>query len=194
MKTYVINLPEDTERKTSVERQCGFIGLDTVYTYEKPSGDRALDCFMSHRKIWEMPHEEPYLVLEDDVGFVDPIHFKEDLKTAMEALPEKWSILFLGGVPVNHNISWKPPIHLLDGILYGTHAYVANPAERDTVLSIWPVKEVDVTLSRQMPPGSRFLTTKLLATQLDIEAVGRPLRSKQNAMEIRYKHAFPHTG
>lgn len=87
MKTYVINLPKDKERRKFQERQLQHLNIDYEIvdatsvndidqkTYDKhrddwqrPLRNVEVACYYSHRKLWEKSIEldQPILILEDD--------------------------------------------------------------------------------------------------------------------------------
>jgi len=87
MKTYVINLPKDSERKVFQEKQLQNLNIDyeiinavstndiSKQTYKKhkndwqrPLRDVEVACYYSHQILWReiIKEEEPALILEDD--------------------------------------------------------------------------------------------------------------------------------
>jgi hypothetical protein len=162
-------------------------------THATPEGNRARDCFRSHRQIWESyTQAEPFLILEDDVGFMDIPNFHSDVEEALNALPEDWVVLFLGGLPISIRYEEPPgPVIAVPSVMYGTQAYIVNPKRISDLMDI-PLgeMEVDSAMRHSLQPGTRYMTTKLLATQLDLEGYGRELRPKQQAMIDRYEMYF----
>ena len=107
MKTYIINLPKDKERKTFQEQQFKNLGLsyeffpavtlDDIHgeTYETHKNDwqrplRKVEvaCFYSHYNLWKkiVRSNEPALILEDDAWLSDA------LPCALKALSQLKSI------------------------------------------------------------------------------------------------------
>ena len=109
------------------------IGDWTTHPVGWGAGRGAWGCLRSHMRICEdAMHErddnrkmtlQNYLVLEDDVFFLPDA--KEKLNSFMEALPDDWDQIYLGG---QHQ---RKPVSLGNGLLVGlsvnrTHAYALN--------------------------------------------------------------------
>jgi len=87
MKTYVVNLPKDKERRAFQEKQLQYFGIDYTfvhavstddiseqrfvqhqYDWQRPLRKVEVACYYSHRILWKkiIETDEPALILEDD--------------------------------------------------------------------------------------------------------------------------------
>jgi GR25 family glycosyltransferase involved in LPS biosynthesis len=90
-------------------------------------------CFLSHVYFWKQiaARPEPFaLVLEDDAMIYLPDKLP-DLVGLVESLPERWDVLYLGGVYQNHRDGHPHEITRIndkivksDAFMFFSHAYV----------------------------------------------------------------------
>lgn len=117
-EVFLVNLKRRPDRLVSVQatlRQCDwpfkwptiFQAVDgnlVPHPHGWQSGSGAWGCMRSHQQIFEqvmMNGANSVLILEDDVCF-EP-DFREKVKVFLQAVPEDWDQLMLGGEHVNTN-------------------------------------------------------------------------------------------
>lgn len=148
-RVYVINCSHRPDRLKAIEKEIrrsgiadwnkvkifrAIIGDWTTAPADWNSGYGAWGCLASHRRLLEdVLHDRDdryslnvrnYLVLEDDVFFVDDA--VEKLNQFMKAVPDNWDQIYLGG---QHRRNPEPSG--IDGMLLGksvhrTHAYAIS--------------------------------------------------------------------
>lgn len=99
---YYINLNSRVDRKMHVERQLDLVGIrdnmkrfNAIYNVNGRIG-----CSLSHLKCVQMAKEqnmECVLILEDDVSFLLPDDFVENVNKFLSNPQNKWDVLLLAG-------------------------------------------------------------------------------------------------
>jgi len=148
-RVYVINCAHRPDRLKETKkhlRETGMADVEKVYFYSAIIGDwttcpvdwvsgrGAWGCLRSHQRILEdVLHTrddryrmslENVLVLEDDVIFKDDS--LEKLNLFMEALPEDWGQIYLGGQHRRKTSFTKSDSVLVGNSVNRTHAYAVN--------------------------------------------------------------------
>lgn len=207
LKFFCINLEKRPDRWALVEQEFKKIWLDVerFYACDLPE-ERRFGCSLSHRKIIEYAKNKKYnhiCVFEDDIFFYNPEKFLENLHFAISELPEKWAILYLGGLIGREGKIEKYSPHLLKvqrfmctyGIIYNKNIY-------DTILRSIPCdikskwkktyinkhKVIDMWLSEEVQYNHEcFVTNALLVSE-------RPnysdLEKRWKSTERHYKFRF----
>ena len=112
-KIYCINLPEDTTRKTEMLEQFHKFDISDRITWlaatRPPKNYRACNYMysgeygvaLSHLKVIidAVGAQKPVLILEDDAVFAD--NTEAVLVESWNSLPNNWSLLYIGGKPLN---------------------------------------------------------------------------------------------
>lgn len=145
-KVYVINCPHRPDRLKAVMEhldETGMADISKVIVHRAIVGDwttcpadwnagrGAWGCLASHRRLLEdVLHDRDdrhtlitsnYLVLEDDVFFVDGA--LEKLNEFMEAVPNDWQQIYLGGQHSQPATKLPIPGVMLGNSINRTHAY-----------------------------------------------------------------------
>jgi hypothetical protein len=126
MLTYVINLPERSDRLAALRRVWG-------HDFTVHPGVRARTpregCLRAHRILWQRlaGSEQDVLVLEDDAVPLAPLWVPHDL-------PEDWDLLMLGG----HHV--RPPTPVRPDLVRcvdtsRTHAYLVRAGRAGRLLA-----------------------------------------------------------
>lgn len=96
---FYINLEHRVDRKEHVENQLATIGLKGKRFNAIKMVNGAIGCSMSHLKLLqeavknELPH---ILIVEDDITFLEPTLFKNQINKFFE-LHDKWDVVLLAG-------------------------------------------------------------------------------------------------
>ena len=107
--SFYINLEFRTDRKRHVEEQLKIIGIESnrFNAIKLPNG--ALGCSMSHLKCLEIAKENNWdhiLIVEDDIKFLNPELFKEQINKFFN-LHSDWDVVLIAG----NNL---PPHEIID--------------------------------------------------------------------------------
>uniref|UniRef100_A0A6C0I403 Glycosyl transferase family 25 domain-containing protein n=1 Tax=viral metagenome TaxID=1070528 RepID=A0A6C0I403_9ZZZZ len=99
---YYINLNSRVDRKQHVERQLDLLGIrDNVKRFNAIHNvNGRIGCSLSHLKCIQMAKEqnmEFVLILEDDVSFLLPDDFVENVNKFLSNPKNKWDVLLLAG-------------------------------------------------------------------------------------------------
>ena len=99
---FYINLNSRVDRKLHVERQLDLLGIrDNVKRFNAIHNiNGRIGCSLSHLKCIQMAKEqnmEFVLILEDDVSFLLPDDFVENVNKFLSNLKNKWDVLLLAG-------------------------------------------------------------------------------------------------
>lgn len=99
---FYINLESRPDRKVHVEEQLASLGLSEIVqrfnAIKLPNG--ALGCSMSHLRCIETAKElnwDHVLVVEDDILFLDPSLFKQQMNSFLERNQSKFDVVLLAG-------------------------------------------------------------------------------------------------
>ena len=96
---FYINLQHRVDRKEHVENQLATIGLKSERFNAIKMANGAIGCSMSHLKLLqeavknELPH---ILIVEDDITFLEPTLFKNQINRFFE-LHDNWDVVLLAG-------------------------------------------------------------------------------------------------
>lgn len=161
-RTYIINLPERTDRRAGIERELKSIGsgflADRVEIFPAicPSdqqsfpGKGVLGCYLSHLQILKQARNDKLrnvLIIEDDLAISK--RFKSAAKTLFTELNTlDWDIVFLGYFPyhglklsnyygdASYNRFSSPPATLrrIEYPTQGTHFYAVNQNVYDRLI------------------------------------------------------------
>jgi GR25 family glycosyltransferase involved in LPS biosynthesis len=98
--TLYINLSNRVDRKLHVENELAKIGIpfERFNAIKLPNG--ALGCSMSHLKCLQTAKEMGWshvFVCEDDIQFLDPELFKNQLDTFLKNHTDDWDVLLVAG-------------------------------------------------------------------------------------------------
>jgi len=99
---FYINLNSRVDRKLYVEQQLDLLGIrDNVKRFNAIHNiNGRIGCSLSHLKCIQMAKEqnmEFVLILEDDVSFLLPDDFVENVNKFLSNLKNKWDVLLLAG-------------------------------------------------------------------------------------------------
>ena len=99
---YYINLNSRVDRKLHVERQLDLVGIrNNVKRFNAIHNvNGRIGCSLSHLKCIQMAKEENMefvLILEDDVSFLLPDDFVENVNKFLSNPENKWDVLLLAG-------------------------------------------------------------------------------------------------
>jgi glycosyl transferase family 25 len=108
---FYINLEHRTDRKEHVEKELHNIGFKAAQRFNAIKMDNgAIGCSMSHLRILQDAQKnnlDHILIVEDDITFLDPELFKNQLNTFFETHKNDWDVILLAG----NNI---PPYKIID--------------------------------------------------------------------------------
>ncbi len=153
-KVYCINLDsredrwnqaqEEFKRNNIVaERVSAVEGAKLNLDFPPEIKEGAVGCSLSHLFIMKMAKQlnlESYLVLEDDVKFID--NFTEIFPQIMSQVPDDWDMLYLGGQHIHgRNIQEITPNIYKCEYTLTTHSF----AVRNTVYDLFIDKLIDIT-------------------------------------------------
>ena len=108
---FYINLEHRTDRKEHVEKELLNIGLKEVQRFNAIKMENgAIGCSMSHLRILQDAQKnnlDHILIVEDDITFLDPELFKNQLNSFFETHKNNWDVVLLAG----NNM---PPYKIID--------------------------------------------------------------------------------
>jgi hypothetical protein len=96
---FYINLDSRPDRRNHVEEQCKKIGFPAKRFKAIKLTNGALGCSMSHLKCLQIAKEKNWdhlLIIEDDIKFLNPILFVNQLNTFLEK-HTNWDVVLLAG-------------------------------------------------------------------------------------------------
>ena len=98
---FYINLEHRTDRKEHVEKELLNIGLKEVQRFNAIKMENgAIGCSMSHLRILQDAQKnnlDHILIVEDDISFLDPELFKNQLNKFFETHKNNWDVVLLAG-------------------------------------------------------------------------------------------------
>lgn len=98
---FYINLEHRTDRKKHVEEQLNNIGITNASRFNAIKMENgAIGCSMSHLKLLQDAHKnnlDHILIVEDDITFLNPELFKNQLNKFFELHNNKWDVVLLAG-------------------------------------------------------------------------------------------------
>jgi len=97
---FYINLLSRPDRKQHVEEQLQLIGIKAERFNALALTNGALGCSMSHLKCVETAKKNKWphvLIVEDDIKFLDPQLFKNQLNTFLSNHQNNWDVIIIGG-------------------------------------------------------------------------------------------------
>ena len=107
---FYINLEHRTDRKEHVEKELLNIGLKEAQRFNAIKMENgAVGCSMSHLRILQDAQKnnlDHILIVEDDISFLDPELFKNQLNKFFETHKNNWDVVLLAGnnIPPYKNI------------------------------------------------------------------------------------------
>ena len=127
-----INLQEREDRKQHVEEQLRLVGFQNPERFDAVVMDiGAIGCSMSHLRCLETAREQNWdhvLICEDDVLFLNPELFTQQMNTFLEN-HDHWDVVFLGGhnnqqyIPVDDSCVQVHKCQTTTGYLVKSHYY-----------------------------------------------------------------------
>ena len=98
---FYINLEHRTDRKEHVEKELLNIGLKEAQRFNAIKMENgAVGCSMSHLRILQDAQKnnlDHILIVEDDISFLDPELFKNQLNSFFETHKNNWDVVLLAG-------------------------------------------------------------------------------------------------
>lgn len=97
---FYINLEHRTDRKTHVEIELSNIGLNAKRFNAIKMQNGAIGCSMSHLKLLQDADKKELdhiLILEDDIKFLDPELFKQQINKFFEIHNNDWDVILFAG-------------------------------------------------------------------------------------------------
>ena len=98
---FYINLEHRIDRKEHVEKELLNIGLKEVQRFNAIKMENgAIGCSMSHLRILQDAQKnnlDHILIVEDDISFLDPELFKNQLNKFFETHKNNWDVVLLAG-------------------------------------------------------------------------------------------------
>ena len=98
---FYINLEHRTDRKEHVEKELLNIGLKEPQRFNAIKMENgAIGCSMSHLRILQDAQKnnlDHILIVEDDISFLDPELFKNQLNSFFETHKNNWDVVLLAG-------------------------------------------------------------------------------------------------
>ena len=108
---FYINLEHRTDRKEHVEKELLKIGFKAAQRFNAIKMENgAIGCSMSHLRILQDAQKnnlDHILIVEDDISFLDPELFKNQLNKFFETHKNNWDVVLLAG----NNM---PPYKIID--------------------------------------------------------------------------------
>ena len=108
---FYINLEHRIDRKEHVEKELLNIGLKEVQRFNAIKMENgAIGCSMSHLRILQDAQKnnlDHILIVEDDITFLDPELFKNQINNFFETHKNEWDVVLLAG----NNM---PPYKIID--------------------------------------------------------------------------------
>jgi len=134
---------EFDKHKISAERVSAVVGSKMNLNFPPEIKEGAVGCSLSHLHIMKMAKQlnlDNYLVLEDDVQFID--NFNEMLDIIMKQLPDDWDMLYLGGQHIHgRNIE-----RITDNVYKCEYTLTTHSfAVKNTVYDLFIDKLIDIT-------------------------------------------------
>jgi len=138
-KIYCVNLPECNDRWKLVAKEFKKVGIfERVIKIYAPKPNKnhvpinfikagQYGCTMSHLKIIGRALKEAkghIIIFEDDIEFSD--NSEAILGDVLDALPQEWDILYLGGQPIEHITPIHKNILFKTGRMRGSYGYIIN--------------------------------------------------------------------
>jgi GR25 family glycosyltransferase involved in LPS biosynthesis len=127
-----INLQDREDRKQHVEEQLRMVGFQNPERFNAVVMDiGAIGCSMSHLRCLETAREKNWdhvLICEDDVLFLNPELFTQQMNTFLEN-HDDWDVVFLGGhnnqqyIPVDDSCVQVHRCQTTTGYLVKSHYY-----------------------------------------------------------------------
>jgi glycosyl transferase family 25 len=96
---FYINLESRTDRKEYVEQQLQYVGINATRFNAIKLENGALGCSMSHLKCIETAKKNNWdhiLIVEDDITFLNPLLFVNNLNKFLEKNSD-WDVVLIGG-------------------------------------------------------------------------------------------------
>ena len=96
---FYINLESRTDRKEHVEQQLQYVGINATRFNAIKLENGALGCSMSHLKCIETAKKNNWdhiLIVEDDITFLNPLLFVNNLNKFLEKNSD-WDVVLIGG-------------------------------------------------------------------------------------------------
>jgi glycosyl transferase family 25 len=98
---FYINLEHRTDRKEHVEKELLKIGFKEAQRFNAIKMENgAIGCSMSHLRILQDAQKnnlDHILIVEDDISFLDPELFKNQLNSFFETHKNNWDVVLLAG-------------------------------------------------------------------------------------------------
>jgi len=153
-KVYCINLDSREDRwnqaneefkknNLNAERVSAVEGSKLNLDFPPEIKEGAVGCSLSHLYVMKMAKQlnlSNYLVLEDDVKFID--NFSEIFPQIIQQVPDDWDMLYLGGQHIHgRNIKQITPNIYKCEYTLTTHSF----AVRNTVYDLFIDKLIDIT-------------------------------------------------
>lgn len=106
---FYINLEHREDRKEHVEKELNNLGIKATRFNAIKMTSGAIGCSMSHLKILEDAKKnklEHVLIIEDDIKFLNPELFKNQINKFLELHQNNWDVILLAGnnMPPYENI------------------------------------------------------------------------------------------
>lgn len=106
---FYINLEHRTDRKEHVEKELDKLGIKSQRFNAIKMTNGAIGCSMSHLKILEYAKKnnlDHVLIIEDDITFLDPELFKNQINKFLELHKNNWDVILFAGnnIPPHENI------------------------------------------------------------------------------------------
>jgi glycosyl transferase family 25 len=95
-----INLEHRHDRKEHVERELNKLGLEGARFNAIKMENGAIGCSLSHLKILEEARKQKWdhvLIVEDDITFLNPELFRQQMNTFLARHSEEWDVVLLAG-------------------------------------------------------------------------------------------------
>ena len=96
---FYINLESRTDRKEHVEQQLQYVGINATRFNAIKLENGAVGCSMSHLKCIETAKKNNWghiLIVEDDITFLNPLLFVNNLNKFLEKNSD-WDVVLIGG-------------------------------------------------------------------------------------------------
>ena len=130
--TLYINLLNRVDRKGHVEKELAKIGVpsERFNAIKLPNG--AVGCSMSHLKCLQIAKEREWkhvFICEDDIQFLEPEIFKNQLDTFLKNHPDNWDVLLVAGnnmppyIPVDDTCVQVKQCQTTTGYIVKQHYY-----------------------------------------------------------------------
>lgn len=215
---FYINLDARTDRRSSIEKQAGEIGLviervpgiviaddDPALQHPIHRNDakiqRKLGCTRAHISAVRRAKERGYrdvLIVEDDIEF-RPGFVPKLKQVYAEVQQHDWHLLYLSGEPNCEVQTVSANVAYIRGGFYGTTAYAVNNTWFDRYLAIDPVvtESIDIRLLNMSEDYRRvYLSREMLCHQLDnhYSDVDGQIRSSAHIHQAAWDRYVTNTG